>query len=180
MQLEEGIRLTRRLETGSFVSVAAVSGYALGGGTEIALACDLRFAAPNAKFGLPEVTVGIFPGWGGIVRLPRQAPYPVALDVILSGRILDAEEALRAGIVGAVVDDPKAEALNAAHRLLRAGPDAQMLARRVVRETSMANLDNALELATDRWLTLMDSEQRVEGHKAFLEKRDPSWVPSAL
>ena len=75
-QLTDGIRLTRRLEAGPFISLAAVSGYALGGGMEILLACDLRFAAPNAKLGLPEVTVGIFPGWGGIVRLPRQAPRP--------------------------------------------------------------------------------------------------------
>lgn len=174
-QLEEGIRLTRRLETGSFVSIAAVTGYALGGGTEILLACDLRYAAPNAKISLPEVTVGIFPGWGGVVRLPRQAPLPTALDVILSGRILSAEEALRAGIVEDVVEDPLQAAREAAERLLKAGPGAQMLARTVVRDTSTLDLDDALALATDRWMTLVGSAQRVEGHRAFLEKRAPVW-----
>jgi enoyl-CoA hydratase len=175
-QLEEGIRLTRRLETGSFVSIAAIKGYALGGGTEIVLACDLRFAAANAKLGLPEVTVGIFPGWGGIVRLPRQAPLPVALDVILSGRILDAQEALAAGLVGAVVEDPLEAAQEAAQRLLRAGPEAQMLARTVARESRPLDLDAALVHATNRWMELVGSEQRVEGHRAFIEKRPPSWV----
>jgi enoyl-CoA hydratase len=175
-QLEEGIRLTRRLETGSFVSIAAIHGYALGGGTEIILACSLRFAAPNAKIGLPEVTVGIFPGWGGVVRLPRQAPLPVALDVILGGRILSAEEALRAGIVEDVVDEPLAAAREAAERVLKAGPEAQMLARSVVEETLQLPLDDALRVATDRWMTLVGSEQRLEGHRAFIEKRPASWV----
>jgi enoyl-CoA hydratase len=174
-QLEEGIRLTRRLETGNFVSIAVVTGYALGGGAEILLACDLRYAAPTAKIGLPEVTVGIFPGWGGVVRLPRQAPLPTALDVILSGRILTAEEALRAGIVEDVVDDPLQAAHDAAERLVKAGPEAQMLARTVVRETLTLDLDDALARATDRWMTLVDSAQRIEGHTAFLEKRPPVW-----
>lgn len=175
-QLLEGIRLTRRLESGSFISIAAVSGYALGGGMEILLACDLRFAAPNAKLGLPEVTVGIFPGWGGIVRLPRQAPLALANDVILAARILTAEEAQRAGIVEDIVDDPLEAAQRAAERLLRAGPEAQMLARRVVSETLSLDLDSALEHATNRWMELMGSEQRAEGHRAFIEKRPPSWV----
>jgi enoyl-CoA hydratase len=177
-QLEEGIRLTRRLETGSFISIAAVSGWALGGGTEIVLACALRFAAPNAKLGLPEVTVGIFPGWGGVVRLPRQVPLAIAQDVILSGRILNAEEALRVGLVGDVVEDPLAAAQEAAERLLKAGPEAQLLARDVLYETLSLDLDEALELATERWMTLVGSEQRVEGHTAFIEKRAPSWAAS--
>jgi enoyl-CoA hydratase len=173
----EGVRLTRRLEQGSFVSIAAVTGYALGGGCEILLACDLRIAAPGAKIGLPEVTVGIFPGWGGAVRLPRQAPLPVALDVILSGRILSADEALRAGIVGDIAEDPVAAARDAAARLLKAGPRAQMLVRSVARRALVLELDEALELQTEEWLTLVGGEERVEGHKAFLEKRPPGWAP---
>jgi enoyl-CoA hydratase len=174
-QLIEGIRLTRRLEDGAFVSIAAVHGWALGGGTEIALACSLRYAARNAKFGLPEVTVGIFPGWGGVARLPRQVPLAVAQDVILSGRILDAEEALRAGLVSDVVDDPLEAAREAAERLLKAGPQAQLLARTVLQESLTLELDDALSLATERWMTLMGSAQRVEGHKAFIEKRGADW-----
>jgi enoyl-CoA hydratase/carnithine racemase len=174
-QIESGIRLTRRLESSAFVSIAAINGWALGGGTEILLACSLCYASPTARLGLPEVTVGIFPGWGGVVRLPRQAPRAVALDVILSGRILDAQEALRAGIVADVVDDPLAAAEAAAERLLKAGPTAQMLARRVVDATEPLGLDAALAHAAEQWLSLMDSEQRVEGHRAFLEKRPARW-----
>jgi enoyl-CoA hydratase len=175
-QLELGIHLTRRLETGSFVSIAAIHGYALGGGTEMLLACDLRFATPTARLGLPEVTVGIFPGWGGIVRLPRQAPAPIALDLILSGRILDAEEALRGGLIEEIVDEPLDAAQSAAERLLKAGPEAQMLARRVVRASADMDLASALDHATEQWMTLMDSAQRVEGHRAFIEKRPPNWL----
>lgn len=174
-QLQEGVALTRRLEAGDFVSIAAITGYALGGGAEIALACDLRFGAPNARLGLPEVTVGIFPGWGGIVRLPRQAPRAIALDMILSGRILDAEEALRAGLIEDIVDDPLKHAHAAGARLLKAGPQAQMLARRVIRDAAPLELEAALALATEAWMTLMGSEQRVEGHRAFVEKRAPRW-----
>jgi enoyl-CoA hydratase len=177
-QLDQGTRLTRRLEQGPFISIAAVTGYALGGGTEIALACSLRFADPTAKFGLPEVTVGIFPGWGGAVRLPRQIPLALAQDVILSGRILTAEEALRSGLVCDVVEDPSAAARAAAARLLKAGPEAQLLARRVLQETGAMELDAALELSSQRWMELMDSPQRVEGHRAFIEKRAPDWTRS--
>jgi enoyl-CoA hydratase len=172
--LDEGIRLTRRLESSDFVTIAAIHGYALGGGMEILLACDLRFATPTAKLGLPEVTVGIFPGWGGIVRLPRQAPPALANDVILSGRILTAEEAARAGIVQ-IAEDPLEAAREAAARLLKAGPEAQMVARSVIAETLPLELDAALAHATERWLGLMGSEQRLEGHTAFIEKRPPSW-----
>jgi enoyl-CoA hydratase/carnithine racemase len=174
-QLHEGIRLTTRLEDGPFVTIAAVQGYALGGGTEIALSCALRYAASNAKFGLPETTVGIFPGWGGVIRLPRQIPLPLALDVILTGRILDADEALRAGLVADVSDDPLARAQQAAQRLLKSGPDAQALARKVIRDTETMSLTDALERSISEWMTLMDSPQRAEGHRAFIEKRAPNW-----
>lgn len=173
--LDAGVALTRRLETGGFVSIAAIHGYALGGGAEIALACDLRFANDDAKLGLPEVTVGIFPGWGGVVRLPRQAPQPIALDMILSGRILGADEALQAGLIGAIVDDPLEAARQAAERLIKAGPTAQMLARRVVRETERLDRDAALVQASEAWISLMDSRQRIEGHRAFIDKRAPDW-----
>ena len=173
--LEDGVALTRRLESGSFVSIAAIHGYALGGGTEIALACDLRFADNKAKFGLPEVTVGIFPGWGGVVRLPRQVSRPIALDMILSGRILNADEALRSGLIEDIVENPLEAANQAAERLIKAGPTAQMLARRVVQDTSQLDLDSALKHSSGAWMSLMDSDQRIEGHRAFLEKRAPDW-----
>jgi enoyl-CoA hydratase len=179
-QLEVGVRLTRRLETAPFVTVAAVNGYALGGGTELALACDIRLASRNAKFGLPEVRVGIFPGWGGIVRLPRVVSRSLANDMILSGRIIDAEQALASGLVSEVADDVVAAARATAESLLKAGPEVQALARRVIAETQALDLDAALEVATQHWLTLLGSPERTEGHRAFLEKRPAAWAAEVV
>jgi enoyl-CoA hydratase len=175
--LRDGVALTRRLETCPFVTIAAVNGYALGGGTELALACDVRIAGAKARFGLPEVRVGIFPGWGGIVRLPRVVSASLANDMLLSGRMIDAAEALAAGLVSEIADDALAAARAVAARLLEAGPEVQLLARRVIGETATLPLDDALELATKRWLTLLGRDERVEGHQAFLEKRPAAWVP---
>jgi enoyl-CoA hydratase/carnithine racemase len=172
----QGMELTRSLEASPCVTIAAVHGFALGGGTEIALACDIRLASPSARFGLPEVKVGIFPGWGGIVRLPRCVPSSLALDMILSGRTIDATEALGAGLVSGVYEDVVDAALVTADRMLAAGPEAQRLARRVAHETMQMPLDAALSHALEEWLVLAGSSERVEGHRAFLERRTPNWV----
>lgn len=175
-QLRAGVDLTRRIEQSPFVAIAAVNGYAFGGGTELALACDIRVAAPTARFGLPEVRVGIFPGWGGIVRLPRVVPASLANDMLLSGRFIDAETALAAGLVSEVADDVAARAHEIAARLLEAGPDVQLLARRVLDETRTEPLDAALDRATKNWLTLLGTDERIEGHRAFIEKRPAAWI----
>ena len=176
LQLRLGIELTRRLEEGPLVSIAAVNGWALGGGTEIALACNIRLASPTAKFGLPEVKVGIFPGWGGAVRLPQAVPQSLANDMILSGRVIDADEAYRVGLVSEVAEEVVAVAEVVAARLLEAGPGARALARQVIYETLHLPREEALELSIERWMTLVGTEERIEGHSAFVERRKPSWI----
>lgn len=176
--LNEGIALTRRLETSSKVTIAAVNGYALGGGTEVALACDIRLASPKAVFGLPEVTVGIFPGWGGTVRLPRLVPRGIALEIILTGRTVKADEALRIGLVNAIEDDVLGAAGKVAQAILRQAPIPQRQAKLVVQRSADLAIDDALILENEAWMTTYFSADRVEGHRAFLERRPPIWSDS--
>ena len=176
--LNEGIALTRRLETSSKLTIAAVNGYALGGGTEIALACDIRLASPEAVFGLPEVTVGIFPGWGGTVRLPRLVPRGIAMEIILTGRMVKADESLKIGLVNAVQDDVLGAADRLAQTLLRQAPIAQRQAKLVVQRSADLAMDDALVLENEAWMTTYFSADRIEGHRAFLERRPPIWTDS--
>jgi len=176
--LNDGIGLTRRLETSSKVTIAAVNGYALGGGTELALACDIRLASPKAVFGLPEVTVGIFPGWGGTVRLPRLVPRGVALEIILSGRMVDAEESLKIGLINGIEHDVLAAAERLALTFLRQAPIAQRQAKLVVQRSGDLAIDDALILENEAWMTTYFSADRTEGHQAFLTRRPPKWSDS--
>jgi enoyl-CoA hydratase/carnithine racemase len=157
--------------------LAAVNGYAIGGGLELALACDLRVCSDNATFGLGEVRVGTIPGAGGTQRLTRALPAAVAMKLLLTGDRLSAEEALRWGLVSDVVLLP--ELLPLAERL------AQQIARNAplaVRAIKMAavrghnlTLDQGLEVERLLWGLLRDTEDRIEGRRAFAEKRPPAW-----
>jgi enoyl-CoA hydratase/carnithine racemase len=171
-----GCALMDRLERGPLITIAAVAGYALGGGAEIALACNLCVASPQARFGLPEVLVGTFPGWGGVARLVRTAPRALALDVLMSARRLGPEEALAAGIVSALADDAEQGAAEIAERLLAAAPAAQLAVRDLATEITDLPLDEGIERSNALWLELMRSSERIEGHMAFVEKRTPGWV----
>jgi enoyl-CoA hydratase len=153
--------------------VAAVNGYALGGGLELALACHIRLASDNARFGLPEVKLGIIPGYGGTVRLPRLVGRGRALELILTGEMVGAEEAFRIGLVNRVV--PQAELLGAAERLLRLvaanGPVAVALALEAVDHGMNTALDDGLVLESNLFGLLASTEDMREGMGAFLEKR---------
>ena len=157
--------------------IAAVNGYALGGGLETALACDIAVAAEHARFGLPEPTVGGLAGAGGIHRLPRQIPLKIAMGMILTGRHITAQEAYRVGLVNEVV--PLEELMPCAERwaqdILRCAP----LSVRSSKEASMKGLDLPLSAAMNcSWYvqqTMRDSGDGMEGAKAFLEKREPQW-----
>lgn len=157
--------------------IATLNGPALGGGAELALACDLRIAAEHASFGLPEVTRGIVPGAGGTQRLPRLVGPERALDLILTGRRIDAAEALRIGLVSRVV--PPAELLAQARALAGAIADNAPLAVRAARAAVWRGLDLALEegLRLEQLLAepVRQSEDAQEGPRAFLEKRKPEW-----
>jgi len=155
--------------------IAAVNGYCLAGGFELALACDIRIAAATATFGLPEVTWGLMPGAGGTQRLPRLAPLGAALELILTGERISAAEAYRLGIVSRVV--PLAElmptALALAERICRNGPVAVCAAKEAVYRGLHLPLEEALRLEQLLAEPVRQSEDAQEGPRAFLEKRAP-------
>ncbi len=157
--------------------IAAVNGYALGGGFEIALACDIIIAADHARFGLPEPTVGLNAGAGGIHRLPRQLPLKVAMGMMLTARHITAQEAYRIGIVNEVVPlvDLMKTAESWAAEILRCAP----LSIRSTKEGAMKGLDMSLEAAMNSNFLVSQqmrtSEDSIEGPLAFSEKRPPNW-----
>lgn len=172
-----GQALLRRLERLPKVTVAAINGFALGGGLEIALACDLRVAAASAELGLPEVTVGVIPGWGGTQRLARLGGRGVAKDLVLTGRRLGAAEALALGIVNRVVPD---DGLLDACRELAARLTANSFlairqAKKAIDEGADLSLDQGLVVEAEAWLVNFCSADRVEGLRAFSEKRRPRY-----
>jgi enoyl-CoA hydratase/carnithine racemase len=151
------------------VTIAAVAGYALGGGCELALACDLRFAADNAKMGLPEVLLGVLPGAGGTQRLPRLIGPSRAKDLILSGRMVDMVEAQRIGLVDEVhpVDDVLTAARTAAARFA-AGPASQALAKRAIDEGLAGTLEAGLALERELFAASFGTADMRTGVQSFL------------
>src|ERR671936_546363 len=158
--------------------IAAINGFALGGGLELALACDIRIAAENAQLGLTEVNLAIIPGGGGTQRLPRLIGRGKALEMILTGTRIGAAEALRIGLVERVV--PTGEALKAALEIARAIAAKAPVALRYAKEAVVKGLElplaDGLRLEGDLSTLLRTTEDRVEGAKAFLEKRAPRWT----
>jgi enoyl-CoA hydratase/carnithine racemase len=158
--------------------LAAVNGFAFGGGLELALACDIRIAAASAQLGLTEINLAIIPGGGGTQRLPRLVGRGKALEMILTGARIPADEALRIGLVERVV--PAGEALKAALELARAIAAKAPVALRYAKEAVVKGLElplaDGLRLEGDLSTLLRTTEDRVEGAKAFLEKRAPRWT----
>lgn len=159
------------LETMPKPAIAAINGFALGGGCELALACDLRYASSRAKLGQPEINLGIVPGWGGTQRLARVCGVGVAKDLIFTGRTIGAEEALRLGLVHEIADPVLDRALAVAHELAEKGPIALDVAKRLI-NLSPGALDEEVEEFGD----LFASEDAKEGLTAFAEKRPPKFV----
>lgn len=163
----------RKIETSPKPVVAAVNGFALGGGCELAMACHLRVASDTAKFGQPEVKLGITPGFGGTQRLPRLVGKGRALDIILTGRMVDAQEALQIGLVNRVV--PAASLLDEAEKLLRGilamGPLAVALSIEAIDRGLELGLEDGLQLEANHFGMAAASADMREGMAAFLEKR---------
>ena len=155
--------------------VAAVAGYCLGGGNELAMACDLIVCAPSAQFGQPETGVGIIPGAGGTQRLTRAVGKALAMDVILSGRFLTAEEALRAGLVARVADDWLGEATAVAHSIASKAPVATRLAKELVNHAQETPLAAGVAEERRALYLAFASEDAGEGLSAFVEKRKPDF-----
>ena len=174
---ENGQRILRKLETMGKPSIAAVNGFALGGGCETAMACTIRIASEKAKFGQPEVNLGIIPGYAGTQRLCRIVGRGVAMELVLTGRIIDAAEALRIGLVTQVV--PPAELMPTAEKIAKTligkGPLALRAAMEVVNQGYDLDFDNACRLEAQTFGVLCATEDMKEGTKAFLEKRPASF-----
>jgi enoyl-CoA hydratase len=153
--------------------IAMVNGYCLGGGCELALACDIRVASDKASFGQPEINLGIIPGGGGTQRLTRLVGEGKAMEMILSGEIISADEAFRIGMVNHVVpaDQLEAKTMQIANRIADKSPIALRLAKEAVQLASRSNLDEGLRREVDLFALCFSSEDKDEGVKAFLEKR---------
>ncbi|WP_282173911.1 enoyl-CoA hydratase/isomerase family protein [Cytobacillus firmus] len=163
----------KKIEQSSKVTIAAVKGYALGGGCELALACDIRIAAKGAKFGLPELNLGIIPGAGGTQRLSRVVGKGRALDMILTGKIIDGEEAERIGLVTYLTADDEldAKAEKVASQILKKGPIAIKLAKLAVHKGFDIDLETAMLIEKLSQAVAFGTEDKREGTAAFLEKR---------
>ncbi len=166
----------RLLETMDKPTIAAVNGFALGGGCELALACDLRYASSRAKLGQPEINLGIVPGWGGTQRLARICGLGVAKELIYTGRTVDAEEALRIGLVNAIADPVLERARAVAEELAAKSPVALGLAKRLCNLTLGVDHSGGLAAEAEEFGELFASEDAKEGLTAFVEKRAPNFV----
>jgi enoyl-CoA hydratase len=166
----------RLLETMPKPTIAAINGFALGGGCELALACDIRYASSRAKLGQPEINLGIVPGWGGTQRLARICGLGVAKELVYTGRTIDADEALRIGLVNAIADPVLDHALATAHELAAKSPVALSLAKRLCNLTLGVDHAGGLETEADEFGALFASEDAKEGLAAFVAKRAPSFT----
>jgi enoyl-CoA hydratase len=173
---ELGHRSAQLLETMPKPSIAAINGFALGGGCELALACDLRYAASTAKLGQPEVNIGIIPGWGGTQRLARVCGLGVAKELVLTGRLVDADEALRVGLVNAVHDPVAEKAREIAELLSSKSPLALAAAKRALNHALQGDHVENLDREATEFAELFASEDAKEGMTAFNEKREPCFV----
>ncbi|MCY8938248.1 enoyl-CoA hydratase-related protein [Peribacillus frigoritolerans] len=167
-----------RIEMYDKPTIAMVNGFALGGGCELALACDIRVAALNAKFGLPELNLSIIPGGGGTQRLARIVGKGKALDIILTGKIIDGEEAYRIGLVSEVVsmEELEAKAEEVAGKILTKGPLAVKLAKLAVKTGFETDQKSGLLIEKLAQAVLFSTEDKNEGTSAFLEKRSPKFT----
>jgi enoyl-CoA hydratase len=176
LQAYEGGFITRNWETVRRVRkpvIAAVAGFALGGGCELAMMCDFIIAADNAKFGQPEIKLGIIPGAGGTQRLPRAVGKAKAMDMVLTGRMMDAAEAERAGLVSRVVPADKllAEALAAGELICALGGASVMIAKDCVNRAFETGLDDGVAYERGLFYSLFGTPDQVEGMDAFMAKR---------
>ena len=166
-----------RLRTVRKPVIAAVAGVALGGGCELAMMCDIVIAADNARFGQPEIKLGIIPGAGGTQRLPRAVGKAKAMDLVLTGRMMDAQEAERAGLVARIVPPDKVleEALSAASAICEYSLPAVMMAKESVNRAFESGLTDGVAFERRLFHSLFATEDQKEGMQAFAAKRKPSF-----
>ncbi len=177
--MERGQRTFDRLATFKVPTLAVINGFAFGGGLELATACNLRVATPNARMGLPEIKLGVIPGYGGTQRLPRLVGEGRAMDIVLSGRAVGAEEAERIGLVNRIICQDGGDALEAGMAYLaeitQFGLPAIGLAREAVQRALDTPVSEGLKIEADLNTIAFQTEDAVEGLTAFLEKRKPAF-----
>jgi len=173
---EKGQQTFYQIENLTIPVIAAVNGYALGGGCELAMACDFRIASKRAVFGLPEVSLGLIPGYAGTQRLQRLIGMGNAMKCILTAGQVGAEEAFRMGLVQVLTEPDQliVEAVNIGNRIASQGPEAVKLAKKVIRKGRYMGMEEAMDLEKENFAELFKGEG-IEGMMAFLEKRKPNW-----
>lgn len=168
-----GNKVFRKIETFPIPVIAAINGFALGGGCEIAMSCDIRICSDNAVFGQPEVGLGITPGFGGTQRLPRIVGIGMAKQLIYSGKNIKADEALRIGLVNAIY--PQAELMANVEKLAKsianAAPIAVRNCKKAINDGLQVNMDKAIEIEERLFGNCFETDDQIEGMSAFLEKR---------
>ncbi len=171
-----GHEATGLLETMPKPTIAAINGFALGGGCELALACDLRYASARAKLGQPEINLGIIPGWGGTQRLARAVGLGVAKELLYTGRNVDADEALRIGLVNGIHDPVLARAREVGELLAAKSPVALRIMKRLANRALGGDHGENLAAEADSFGELFSSDDAKEGLAAFVEKREPRFT----
>ena len=176
-EVPKGQAICSEIEQFSKPVIARINGLALGGGTEVALSCDIRIAVETAIFGLPEIKLGIIPGYGGTQRLPRLVGMGRAKELIFTGDHISAEEALRLGIVNRVVaaSDLDTEIGELCDKIASKGPIALHMAKVAINNGAQADLHTALDIEARCFALCFGTQDRIEGMKAFMEKRKPNF-----
>ena len=176
--ISKGQDLFTSIETFPKPVIAAVNGACLGGGNELAMACDFRIAAESARFGQPEINLGIIPGWGGTQRLPRLIGRTKALELLLTGDMVKASDALRYGLVSKVVPDNEllAQSRNLARKLAGQAPVAMALTKKAVSRGAGAPIEEGLEIERTAFIEVFQTQDAREGIQAFLGKYKPKFA----
>ncbi|MEM3442681.1 MAG: enoyl-CoA hydratase-related protein [Candidatus Bathyarchaeia archaeon] len=176
-RMELGQKVFDKIETFDKPVIAAVNGFALGGGLEMAIACDIRIASENASFGAPEVNIGLIPSWGGCARLAKLIGRAYAAKMILTGERIDAKEAERIGLVTKVVppDELRSTAIYMAGTLATKAPIAIRLAKKILAKSMEISMQEANKMMVEGGLVCLKSEDIIEGVAAFFEKRTPKF-----
>ncbi|HEX2281565.1 MAG TPA: enoyl-CoA hydratase-related protein [Thermomicrobiales bacterium] len=175
---ELGHTICKSIESAPQPWIAAVNGFALGGGCEMALACDIRLASDNAQFGQPEVTLGVLAGWGATQRLPRLVGPAVAAELLVTGRRVKSDEAFRVGLVNAVyaADELMDRAVKMAHTVSNNSPRAVAASKRAMRRAFDLPLNDGLAYETHTFALLFETPDQQEGMAAFMEKRQAEFT----
>ena len=174
---EAGQKVFQKLSTLPVPVIAAINGYALGGGCELALACDIRIASENASFGMPEVSLGLIPGYSGTKRLTELIGYPMAMYLMSSAEIITAKEALRIGLVQklSTPNDVLEVSMELAKKIAARGGQAVRVLKKVVRDGREKDFMSAAKMESREFSKLFQTAESIEGMNAFLEKRKPRW-----